>query len=1039
MTTPGGAPPEPVRVLNGLLAARSWDDAQLWLQPSSPSVSRWAAHRCLIGASGAHGRGEIAQRDVYAWSALAILCALDAGQTFDQAVWREIGAWWSWTCHRHMPRPVSFTLERYLKVNLPEEDLSSLISCTSDAEAAWLLDDLPGLWTLGAAAAVAVAGFDAASAGAPSAEVIFLSAAMVVERLPPTASNNVPLTRLHEDAPELRALLLSAAVANQALRTSDTSDIHAVQAWANVFAHPASRDLTSGARAGFLSEAADAVLSLYETSGIPAACDWTLKLAELALAVPDFPAAARRVVETRRCRALVVRYQRLKDDNDLNKAITAYERMLDTAADDEERRVAVNNLALALRSRAIASGSERTVDLDKAMELLEPYVTEILSESDHIPDQPDPGLLTNYSLILTSRFRLLPGRSEDERLAELYTAVEASQKAVASARRTGLNLLDHMRQLANARFELNGIRPPEQDWPSVSQIYEDAWRGAARLGPHPEMSVSHEWGRSASSRDDWLTANRAFGYALQAFDAVLRRQPASVLRTHELPYSYGLAAETALAKIMLAEKTGQRDLLRDAALVLERLRAVQLSASIASPATGQLPTRTGDRNASTNLARIVRRNDDLERALASEEDPARGLKGLAQLAMAVKEYTAAADALLGGLRPAPSHADSDKTNVSSGPATPWGLRTVVYLGAATSSGFALLAYPDGPRFDAVLLPGLTNDHVVDQALIYGVPAQPADRWESVLVQTSQWLWSNIMGPLLGRLGPDLDAIWVVPTWVLGTFPLHAARVEPESRLAGPDVLDTVAISYLPAARLLRSPSHDTPARPAPGRLVILAVPISPTMTGQSAERREAFAVAAAWPGSPPPRPPQDITREAVLDAFAHAEVLHLICHGEADPEHPLRSVVYLANNQTISLQDLLETRSSLRLAVLAACDTAVIGHGDYDEALGLPSALLAAGCRGVISALWQVPDLSSAVLFARFYELWPRVHDHPAQALRQAQRWLRSATSGEISDRYQSLYPPPGKNIPSIRQERWRSRIPFANPDHWAGFIYTGG
>lgn len=526
MTTSGRPPTEAVRALNAFLAARSWDEARPWLRPPSPVVSRWAAHRCLLGASGAHGRGDIAQRDVYAWSAVAILCALDMGDTFDHAVWSEIGAWWSWTCDHRRLRPTPFVLHQYVRADYPQESLAPILGCASEAEAARVLDDHPSLGTLVAAAAVAVAGFHAASVRAPSADLIFLFAAMIVERLPPSAGYDLPIIRLHEDAPELRELLGRAAESMEDIGTGYESDIRAVQAWAAVFAHPDSRGLTSGARVGFLAEAADAVLSLYETSGIPTACDWTVKLAELALAVPDFPAAARNNVETRRARALTARYERLGDDGDLNTAIAIYEGMLDTAEDNEERLIAVNNLALELRTRAIVGTSRLAGDLDRARELLTPYATEILGESGHTPDELDLDVLTNYSLILCSRFALLPDRPEGERLSELYAAVGASQKAVASARTADVRMWTHLRELANTCFQLNGVRPREQDWPSVSRLYEEAWREAARAGPHPELSVAHEWGRSASSRDDWMTADRAFGLALRAFDAVLRSQPA---------------------------------------------------------------------------------------------------------------------------------------------------------------------------------------------------------------------------------------------------------------------------------------------------------------------------------------------------------------------------------------------------------------------------------------------------------------------------------------------------------------------------------
>ena len=124
-----------------------------------------------------------------------------------------------------------------------------------------------------------------------------------------------------------------------------------------------------------------------------------------------------------------------------------------------------------------------------------------------------------------------------------------------------------------------------------------------------------------------------------------------------------------------------------------------------------------------------------------------------------------------------------------------------------------------------------------------------------------------------------------------------------------------------------------------------------------------------------------MTRRALADAVAHADVLHLSCHGEADPEIPLNSRVYLASGESMTMADLRQVRTDLTLAVLSACDTGVIGHGDYDEVLGLPAVLLAA--------------------------------DFPA---------LYAASP----------------TLPASRLEQWAGSMPFASPDHWAGFCYVG-
>ena len=60
-----------------------------------------------------------------------------------------------------------------------------------------------------------------------------------------------------------------------------------------------------------------------------------------------------------------------------------------------------------------------------------------------------------------------------------------------------------------------------------------------------------------------------------------------------------------------------------------------------------------------------------------------------------------------------------------------------------------------------------------------------------------------------------------------------------------------------------------------------------------------------------------------------------------------------------------------------------------DEYVGLPAGFLQAGAPCVVSTLWAVDDMSTALLMERFYQQHLDEGLSPSRALRAAQRWLR--------------------------------------------------
>ena len=194
---------------------------------------------------------------------------------------------------------------------------------------------------------------------------------------------------------------------------------------------------------------------------------------------------------------------------------------------------------------------------------------------------------------------------------------------------------------------------------------------------------------------------------------------------------------------------------------------------------------------------------------------------------------------------------------------------------------------------------------------------------------------------------------------------------------------------------------------------------------------------------------QNATREHTLKALPNTTNLHFSCHGTFNLNNPLASNLSLAGQDILTLRDILNqvlALSNIRLVVLSACQTGIIDFQNVpDETIGFPTGFLQAGVPGVISTLWPVADISTALLLVRFYHYHLKNGWKPAKALHAAQHWQRDATVDELGlvTLFQKIYlESKKKNIDAFRAIRnYKSRLqdkPFAHPYYWAGFVFSG-
>lgn len=356
---------------------------------------------------------------------------------------------------------------------------------------------------------------------------------------------------------------------------------------------------------------------------------------------------------------------------------------------------------------------------------------------------------------------------------------------------------------------------------------------------------------------------------------------------------------------------------------------------------------------------------------------------------------------------------------------------VVHLCSSGGTNVLALGMDASGRTEVLWLP-VSDEDVAGQAGLSGLTQghTPDPAWYRQTVDVlAGWAGEHLVKPVLEKW----PASWlcVVPHGTrLGSLPLHAAwwpdPTLPEGRR---HVLDAVLVTVASGAR---RPRAGEPYPGEPGSILAVADPEPMREPPLPGARREAegavlrFARSTLLTGT-------DARRDAVLAALPEADVVHLATHGRTDPLRPLVSELVLADHEVLSMAELLEQPlSDTRLLVLSACS---LGQGGIfflgpRPTGSLVQALLRTGVGGVVSSMWRAPDESSSLLIDRFYQLWRSgSHPHPAEALREAQLWLRDVTNGELGGT------PP--TSPAARRF-WETTRPYQHPVHWAAFGYAG-
>jgi CHAT domain-containing protein len=234
------------------------------------------------------------------------------------------------------------------------------------------------------------------------------------------------------------------------------------------------------------------------------------------------------------------------------------------------------------------------------------------------------------------------------------------------------------------------------------------------------------------------------------------------------------------------------------------------------------------------------------------------------------------------------------------------------------------------------------------------------------------LYQLLIFPIEQFLPKDPDAkVVFVPHDALFLVPFATLRDSSKKYL-----IEKHTISYSPSIQLLDS-TEKLRDRPKGTESLIIGNP-----TGANLPDAEVEANAIAKLFNSTAIIGKDATKAKVLEKITNSQIIHFGTHGEFNDQNGLNGAIILANNISLTAEEILQLKLKANLVVLSACNTAK-GKITGDGVIGLSRAFILAGTPSIVVSLWSIPDAPTGKLMVEFYDNIQKGSDR-AQALRQA-------------------------------------------------------
>ncbi len=184
------------------------------------------------------------------------------------------------------------------------------------------------------------------------------------------------------------------------------------------------------------------------------------------------------------------------------------------------------------------------------------------------------------------------------------------------------------------------------------------------------------------------------------------------------------------------------------------------------------------------------------------------------------------------------------------------------------------------------------------------------------------------------------------------------------------LVDRQKLFYLPAASVMK---YTLARRNPEKKLHILAIG-NPDLGNSSLDlpfaEREAGTMRWNYPDV------TTLTRERATESWVRTHIsefgiIHIASHGEFDPVNPLFSAIRLAKDEKydgkLRADEIFGLDIRADLVVLSACQTGLGDVRSGDDVVGMNRAFIFAGTHSLMSSLWRVSDVSTAIMMKQFY------------------------------------------------------------------------